>query len=400
MKSYKPKVLLLLIALFVAHFNYAQDSIPLSLSTAIDMALSKNIDITMADYQVNTLEYAMKEVNGSFLPKLFVNANYNRNINQPVIFLPEGFGMGGPTKLGSNNDYRAALNLAQPIYSHFNINNKKLMENRFSYQNEIRRETRQKVVNATKKSYFNYLIAQEIVKVQKTQLENAEQTLLDIEKRRRLGTLTDYDYTAAKAQFTQAKSSLLEAQSTIMPLANSLKLMLGLKMGDNLKLTKPVELLQNELVLEVNPTKVLTENSTLRQLELDIEVKENQITLAKSAFFPTLDAVGVYNYQAQADDFRLSEYQWVNTSYVGLQLQVSIFNGNITKNKIQQAKIAKYISEDQREYTTEALQMQHQELLSHLDFSKQKIEVQLENMELTEEALRLANKRYELVVFL
>src|SRR5690554_5640249 len=108
MKSYKPKVLLLLIALFVAHFNYAQDSIPLSLSTAIDMALSKNIDITMADYQVNTLEYAMKEVNGSFLPKLFVNANYNRNINQPVIFLPEGFGMGGPTKLGSNNDYTAA----------------------------------------------------------------------------------------------------------------------------------------------------------------------------------------------------------------------------------------------------------------------------------------------------
>ena len=58
------------------------------------------------------------------------------------------------------------------------------MENRFSYQNEISRETRQKVVNATKKSYFNYLIAQEIVKVQKTQLENAEQTLLDIEKRK------------------------------------------------------------------------------------------------------------------------------------------------------------------------------------------------------------------------
>ena len=118
----------------------------------------------------------------------------------------------------------------------------------------------------------------------------------------------------------------------------------------------------------------------------------------KSTFYPTLEAIGAYNYQAQEDGFNFPDYQWVNTSFVGLQLQFSIFNGNITKNKLQQAKIAKDIAEKQKEYTTEATKMHLQVLLSQLDFAKQKIEVQQENMNLTEEALRLTKKRYQLGV--
>lgn len=76
------------------------------------------------------------------------------------------------------------------------------------YQKETARYTRQKIVHATKKSYFNYLVAQEIVKVQKKQLENAEEILVDIEKRRKQGTLTDHDLTAARVQVSQTKSDL------------------------------------------------------------------------------------------------------------------------------------------------------------------------------------------------
>lgn len=399
MKLHKTKILLLLTAIFVVQLNYAQDSIPLSLNAAIDLALNKNVDITIANYQVNTSEFALKEAKGNILPKLYATANYNRNINRQVIFLPDAFGTGAnATELGSDNDYRATLNLSLPLYSHFNKSNKKLVENNLDYQNEAARNTRQNVVNTIKKAYFDYLIAQEMVKVQQKQLKSAQETFIDVEKRKKLGTVTDYDFTATKVQVAQAKNSLLEAQNTILPLANNLKLVLGLKTDDILKLTEPIELLENELVLEENQSDLLAQNSTLKQLELDIEIRKKQINLAKSAFYPTLDAVGAYNYQAQADNFDVADYQWVNTSFVGLQLQFSIFNGNITKNKVQQARIAKDIVEEQKEYTTEATKMQLQILLSQLDFTKQKIEVQQENMNLTEEALQLAKKRYQLGV--
>lgn len=383
----------------VAHHNYAQDSIPLSLNEAINLALDKNVDITITNYQVNASEFALKEVKGAVLPKLYATANYNRHIDRQVIFLPDAFGTGETaTKLGSDNDYRATLNLALPVYSRFNKNNKKLFENRLRYQNEAARNAKQNVINTIKKAYFNYLIAQEMVKVQQKQLKSAEETFTDVEKRKKQGTLTDYDFTTAKVQVAQAKNSLLEAQNTILPLANHLKLVLGLKTEMNLKLTESIELLENELVLEDNPSELLSQNSSLKQLELDIELSKNQIDLAKSAFYPTLDAVGAYNYQAQEDNFNLADYQWVNTSFVGLQLQFNIFNGFINKNKLQQAKITKDIAQEQKNHTTEALKMQLEELLSQLDFTKQKIEVQQENMNLTEDALTLAKKRYRLGV--
>lgn len=399
MRWFKTKILLVLSAISVVNISYSQDSISLNLESAIRLALQKNTDITITNYQVNTSEYALKEAKGYFLPKLYLNANYNRNINRQVIFLPEAFGMGGTaTELGADNDYRATLQVALPLYSNYYHTNKQLAENRFNYQNEVARNTRQRVINTTKKSYFSYLIAQEIVKVQQKQLKNAQETYTDIEKRRKLGILTDYDHTASKVQVIQAKNSLLEAQNTILPLANNLKLLIGLKQNDALKLTEPITLLESELIFDENTSKTLEQNSTLKQLELDIKVKEKQIQLAKSAFYPTLDAIGNYNYQAQEDGFNLQNYQWVNTSLVGLQVQFNIFNGNITKNKVQQAKIAKNISEEQKKYTTEATQMQLQELRSQLDFTKQKIEVQLESMNLTEEALKLTKKRYQLGV--
>ena len=396
---YKTKILFILSTILVVHLNYAQDSIPLSLASAIDLALNKNVDITIANYQVNTSEFALKEAKGNFLPKLYATANYNRNINRQVIFLPEAFGIGGgATELGSDNDYRATLNLSLPVYSHFNKSNKKLVENRLDYQNETARNTQQNVVNTIKNAYFNYLIAQEVVRVQQEQLRSAQETFTDVQKRKKLGTLTNYDFATTKVQVAQAKNSLLEAQNAILPLANNLKLVLGLKEEDVLKLTEPIAIIENELVLEENSEGLLSQNSTLKQLELDIEVKKNQIKLVKSTFYPTLEAIGAYNYQAQEDGFNFPDYQWVNTSFVGLQLQFSIFNGNITKNKLQQAKIAKDIAEKQKEYTTEATKMHLQVLLSQLDFAKQKIEVQQENMNLTEEALRLTKKRYQLGV--
>ena len=396
MKLLKTKILFAWVVIFAVNLGHAQDSIPLTLETAVRLALNSNTDITIADYSVKTAEFAKKEANGNFLPKLFLSANYFRNIDRPVIFLPDVFGVGNTaTKLGSANDYRASLNMAVPIYSNHNVINKKLADTRLDYQKESARYTRQQVVNATKKSYFNYLVAQEMVRVQEIQLENAEEILVDIEKRWKQGTLTDHDLTAAKVQVAQAKSTLLEAQNNIMPLGNSLKLLLDLGPGDRLKLTEPIEVIEEELVLDADSAAMLEDNSVLKQLELEIELNEKQIRMAKSAYYPSLEAMGNYNFQAQEEGFDIADYQWVNTSLVGLQLQFSIFNGNITKNRVKQAEIGQSVAEEQKEYTSKAYQMQMQELISELDFASKKITVQYESMNLTEEALQLSRKRYD-----
>ena len=122
---------------------------------------------------------------------------------------------------------------------------------------------------------------------------------------------------------------MLEAQSNSLPAENSLKLLIGLSESDLLKLTESIELMLDELSVEESIDEMLGKNSLLKQLKLDVELSDKQIGLTKSAYYPTLVAIGNYNYQAQSDDFKVSEYDWVNTSVVGLQFNFNIF-GNST----------------------------------------------------------------------
>lgn len=117
----------------MANISYSQDRITLNLESAIILALKENTDIAIASYQVKINEFALKEAKGYFLPKLNLSANYYRSLDRQVIFLPDAFGMEGPTKLGSDNDYRASLNLAVPVYSSYNSINKTIAETRLKY---------------------------------------------------------------------------------------------------------------------------------------------------------------------------------------------------------------------------------------------------------------------------
>lgn len=396
MNLFSVKTCSIYILLLSSYVSYSQDSIPLSLESAVQLAMNKNTDIVIAKNQINSAEFALKEARGNYLPKLSLDASYNRNIEKQVIFFPNATGTGSTaTELGSNNDYSSSLGLTIPAYSKYNSSTKKIAEVTLNYQREVAKGTQQTIVNTVKKAYFNYLIAQEIERVQQNQLRNSEENLQDIQKRRTQGTLTDYDLTSAKVQVAQAKNSLLEAQSNIIPAANDLKLLLGLDTNTVLKLTEPIVLLESELVFEASVDKVLEQNSTLKQLELNIDLNEKEIEQTQSAFYPTVNLIGSYNYQTQADDFKFSNYDWVHTSLVGIQTSFSIFNGNVTKNQVEQAKIDKEIAQETMKNTTREYQMQFEELLSQLDFSQQKVAVQKENMKLTAEALALAKKRYQ-----
>ena len=67
MKFLSPKIVLVFLLLSSLKV-VAQDSILLSLNAAIELAIEKNRDIVISNYQTNSFEYALKEAKGNFLP--------------------------------------------------------------------------------------------------------------------------------------------------------------------------------------------------------------------------------------------------------------------------------------------------------------------------------------------
>ncbi|MGE5496797.1 MAG: TolC family protein, partial [Syntrophothermus sp.] len=119
------KSILLVLVLFATGL-YAQNSsegvLKISLGDAVNMALQKNKDILISRQDLDKSEAQISEAYGNALPQVNLSANYSRNIELPVLFIPPNtpFNPTPSTKtmsLGSNNSYTAGITANQVLFS-------------------------------------------------------------------------------------------------------------------------------------------------------------------------------------------------------------------------------------------------------------------------------------------
>lgn len=371
----------------------AQDSLSLTLEDAIRVGLKNNVDIITSGLRVQSSEFAEKEAASNYLPKVTLNGSYNRNIDKQVIFLPEGFGTGGPTRIGLNNNFNTSIDLTVPIYSQSYHATRTYSSHNKELATEVGRGTKQATINSIRKSYFQALASYQAIAVRKKALDNALQNRSIVEDKLDHGLATSFDKTSADVKVKVAENNLLDSRKQAKITANTLKLLLGIDIGVNLDLSDSLSLTPEEEIA-VADSDNLSSNSALRQSKLQETIAQHQLNITRAAYFPSLSAVGSYQYQSQQNDFNFDQYRWVKTSYIGLKLQIPMFNGMVTRNKVQQAIVSQKISKLQMDYSTRNLQSQMNQVLTELQYSRDKVELQKENVSISESALVLIKERY------
>jgi len=386
-------LLFIMLTVWPSRQSSAQNTLSLTLEEAVQLALANNPEVDIAAKQTISSEIAIREARGNFLPKVTLNGTYTRNIDKPVIFFPETFGGVSPIQIGSNNNFVTYLDLSVPLYSKFNLTTRHVAYRSLGLQQEVLTGQQQNVVANVRKGYYSYLVSLEVVRVREKGLENAIENLVNTTEKAAQGVATEFDVTSAEVKVATARNNLLEAQSQVIPAADNLRLLLGLNMETSLALEDSLSLTEDELMISENPDDLLN-NSNLKQQELKLEITREQTLQVKSSYYPVLSGVGTYQYQSQHNDFNFSKYSWVQTSSLGLRLQVPLFNGTVTRNKVQQSVMNEEIAEVQREYTEVHNQSKYRQLLSELRYIRQRISVQSGNISLTEKALLLVKERF------
>ncbi|GAO30904.1 outer membrane efflux protein [Geofilum rubicundum JCM 15548] len=80
------------------------DTLELTLNKAIELALTDNPTIHMANKEIERVDYAKKEAWSSLFPAISADGSYTRNMKLQVLFLPDGVfgpGTGGAWKWDS-----------------------------------------------------------------------------------------------------------------------------------------------------------------------------------------------------------------------------------------------------------------------------------------------------------
>jgi outer membrane protein len=383
--------------IFIIHYNLCFsriDTINLSLQAAIEIALEHSPDVLIANYETQINASRLRESNYNYIPKIEGVAQYNRNLQRPVIFLPEDSPFGTVLEIGFDNAYSATLSASMPLLSPGLISSIKISRTATTLSQEALRGVKQQIILEVKKAYFNVLLAKEALLVMEQSVQNAIDNSELIRQMFNQGIVAEFDLIRAQVQVESIRPSLDQAGSNLAFSVNNLKRMMGIDLKNHLNITENLSLKYKQTT-EVNTEEQIKNNSRHRQMTHQMELARMQVNLIRAGRLPSLSALGNFQIQAQANDFDFEDYNWVNTSVIGLQLRVPIFNGLIIQQQVRQTELALRQVQEQKRALESGLQTQleHQIYLMKTAFSR--ISAQQKAFDLAKKSAEIARIRYE-----
>ncbi len=368
----------------------------LDLQKAIQIALEKNTEIRVAKLEVDKSEEKLRETRSGLFPNIEANGQYQRYIEKPVIFLPPGSPLGEVLEIGSNNSYLGTIGARVPIFSMGLYDGIGVASKSVELNSENLRFTEIATINNVKKAFNSVLLAREFKDVINQSLQNSLDQLENVKRLNKQGVASDYDLLRAEVQVENLRPQVIQAENNYEISKENLKVLIGLKSEQEINILDEFDFDgQYDISLQQYLDDVMKNNPQLAILNKQEEIANRAISLEKSAYFPSLSAFGNYQYQAQSDDFKFSDYKWVSTFVVGLQLQIPIFNGFKTPARVEQANITLNQLEEQRQGLTEALKTQLQNVVYVIEQTIIRIKGQDKNIEQAQQGYEIARTRFE-----
>lgn len=388
-----------------SHATFAQQAkdsvLNLDLATALKIAHDNNPTIKIAELEIQRVDYSKKEALGNLLPSLSASGQYTNNIMKSVMFMPESFSqmMGGQKymEIGYKNSYTGSISAGLPLV------NFSLWEQIKSKQCEIdlileqARASKIDMTKQVKDAYFAVLLAKNSLKVLERSINNAKETLKSTEAGFEQGVVSEYDLIRAKVQVNNLNPSYIAAKNGLELAILQLKMILSLPQEQEIVFLENLEDFSDRIVsvTDAESERAVNNNSELRQLDLNIMSLQHNLKMVNSQHLPSLSAFGQYAYQTQAEDFRFSEYNWVGSAAVGLQLSIPIFNGRTVVNKAKQLKISLQELQLQKQYASDGIDLQIQSAINNMKAAQEQLSVNKDAISQAERGYEIAKVRYQ-----
>ncbi len=326
------------------HAVYAQNT--MSLSEAVQKALTNNLDLQIAGNEVQQAENNNHAGNAGMLPQVQLNVTDNpslTNINQKFT--------NGPT-IERNNVFSNSLG-AGIVFTYTLFDGKKMFatKRKLEWMNQAAIDQMhvriQEVIQSVVVSYSNIIRLQEYLSVLK-QLDTLSKQRLEIVQSRILaGIANNSDLYLAQLDMETNKQNLLQQDMQIRNAFTQLNLLMNMKADSTYTLITSLQRTQNlqknilDSMLKNNPEWSLAEDEYKMALQ-----SQKEIAAAKQ---PLVRLNGAYNYNLSQSQAGFSLYNQSTGPQAGISLTLPLFSGNVNKSNLENAKINALNSELKKE---------------------------------------------------
>ena len=297
----------------------------LTLAQALEIALSENPTIKIADQEIEIKRYAKQGTYAKLYPQIDGTATYQRVIEKQTMSMSLG-GQTQTIRVGSDNSFNGGISAAMPVINAQLWSSLKVSALDVELAVEKARSSRQDMVEQVTKAYYSVLLAKESLAVYKSVYDNAVQNNKNVKMRYDVGSVSEYDLISSNVSVQNAEPNVFEAENSVMLTLWQLKALLGL----DLQMDIDVEGSLMDFKAAMDEVYALsqldlTDNTTMKQFDLQESMLNRALEIKKLANVPTLSVNAAYLYTALGNDGKFGNKEaWNPYAYAGVQLEFAV----------------------------------------------------------------------------
>lgn len=319
----------------------AQDG-AMTLSAAISYALANNPDIKDAQLRVADADAQIKENTATGLPQLSASGSYQRYFKVPLVPLPAALTGGEPQQISFvlKNNITGAVNLDAMLFEAAYFVALKAARAAREYAQLDLADRQRKVRNQVREVYLPLLFLEANKEQLDKNIANLNRLYDETREIYKAGFAEQLDVDRLELSLANLRTERESLDRQYENALRALKFTLNLPDAQAITLADDLDALLTEASGESLTAAIdygrRTEIGVLNQAIL---LNDYNVTAIKSRYLPSLRAFAGYQYQYQGDDF--SSGFWAPTGFVGVSLNVPIYDGGYKRALVDRAKISR-----------------------------------------------------------
>lgn len=386
----KNKLLTLVTILIIPLSIKAQDTLCLTLDSAVNYAVNYNLVLKNAGLAIEEANKKVWEATSSGLPQLNASVDYSNFMGAEIeIQFDESMPSSTiPFKPTSN----LKLTANQLIFSGNYFMGVQLAKLYEETTRDLFEKTRQDIIVQVSKAYYLSLVAENSKVIIEKTLKNIKDVYKKTEALVKVGITEETDLDQLSVQVTMLENTLQATKRQVELSYNMLRLHLGIDPEINIKLSDSID----EILTKIDFYSVLSSSfniadnldyKLIRKQEL---VLEKQVKMEKINYLPTI--IGFYSY---TEKLLKPDFDMTPKNVIGLQANIPIFSSGQKKSKVDQAKIKLHTGQNNKELVDDQLRLQEKQLRFNLNTAIEQYESQKKNVEVSDRVYQNIRLKYE-----
>jgi len=368
---------------------------PVTLAQAVTQALQNNLAIRLAAFEVQITRAQLEVAQGAKVGSVRGSVAYTRtNERSTTIVIPAGTFPGQLTPItisipSSPNLFTAGITYEYPLYTGGRLEAQIALAAAGVRGAEAALErTKQDVILATKRAYFQLLGAQAGVDAALRSVASAEETLRIAQARVRAGTSPRFDEIQAEVSLAVARQGVVRARNGVAVSMQELAAVMALPVDTPLRPQEAMEVVPVAAPVAGLVARGLAQRPELAENKAQRDAAAAAIELAKAGARPVVGLVGAVS----------SEGTSLSTITLGWSLMLSasfpIFDGGVTAAKIKEAELRLESLKVVEAQLRQRIELEVRQAAANLSAAAEEVAAAAKTIEQAREALRIAQVRF------